>query len=158
LAAGGSYQVFLELVGSAGGQMTADQVVDVLSRISRTPEGRYAFLDGFDKMMGSPATYVVGMTAPSRLPMLQWTQHALIPMEVFRHLRVPMLIIDPVKLPDDDPPVSDQNARLAAKFPGLVMHRIYPETGHAAFQERPDWFIRDATELLARVRLRPSAR
>ncbi|MEO8452190.1 MAG: alpha/beta hydrolase [Gemmatimonadota bacterium] len=149
------YAVFRGLVGDAiasGHDVTPERAVDLLCCISPMTEGGWAFIDGFEKLMGTPANYIIGMTAPSRLPMLQWSQHALIPMEVFRRLRVPMMIIDPVKLPDDDPPVSDQNARLAAKFPNLVIHKIYPETGHAAFQERPDWFIRDATELLARVR------
>jgi len=57
---------------------------------------------------------------------------------------------------DDELPVTDQNLELVALHPDLVVHKIYPATGHAAFRERPDWVIRDATQLLQAVKRRPA--
>jgi pimeloyl-ACP methyl ester carboxylesterase len=129
----------------------ADRVADMLVGISQRPDGRFEVLQGFDRMMGSPDGYLASATAPSTLPLLQWSQHAMIPVAVFRNLDVPMVIIDP-QSPADELPVTDQNERLARLHPRWVIHKIYPETGHAAFRERPDWFLRDAAELLGRVR------
>lgn len=36
--------------------------------------------------------------------------------------------------------------------PGLVTHRIYEDTGHAALWQRPAWFVRDATAFLDNVK------
>jgi hypothetical protein len=54
----------------------------------------------------------------------------------------------------DHLPVTDQNERLAKDHPGLVTHRIYAKSGHNIFASRPDWFVRDAVELLEQVRRR----
>jgi alpha-beta hydrolase superfamily lysophospholipase len=57
--------------------------------------GAWGFLPGFERMMRSIARYNAGATKPSTMPMLQWSQHALIPMATFRNLSVPMMILDP---------------------------------------------------------------
>lgn len=149
------YDVFAKEVGPAISRSPnpppVERVVDLLVTISRRPDGSWQAFQGFPEMMGTADRYLEGTTAPSKLPMLQWSQHAMMPLAVFRNLDVPMVIIDPQSEPDDLP-MTDQNARLAALHPTWVMHRIYPETGHAAFRERPDWLVRDAGELLARVR------
>ena len=62
-----------------------------------------------------------------------------------------MMILDPQE-PNDELPVTDQNEKLAAQHPNLIVHRVYRESAHAVVAARPDWFVRDATELLARVR------
>lgn len=149
------WEVFL---GTAGGMVSgapqappAEQVAGLLAAVSPTPDGHWEAFQGFEQMMGSPEAYVASATAPSTLPLLQWSQHAMIPLAVFRRLAVPMTIIDPQENPDPLP-MTDQNRRLAALHPAWIVHNIYPETGHAAFRERPDWFLRDAAALLTRVR------
>ena len=77
----------------------------------------------------------------------------MIPRMVFRRLHVPMMILDPQE-ERDHLPVTDQNERLMRDHPGLVIHRIYPQSSHNIFQSRPDWFVRDAVELLGKVRQR----
>jgi hypothetical protein len=47
-----------------------------------------------------------------------------------------------------------KNEWLVKDHPDLVIHRIYPQTGHNILQDRPDWLVRDAIELLGRVRKR----
>ena len=57
------------------------------------------------------------------------------------------MILDPQE-ERDHLPVTHQNERLAKDHPDFVIHRIYPQSGHNIFQSRPDWFVRDAVELL----------
>ena len=70
---------------------------------------------------------------------------------------VPMMILDPQKK-YDVLPVTDQNERLAREHPKFIVHRIYPDSGHNILRGRPDWFVRDAVELLNRVRQIPARR
>jgi pimeloyl-ACP methyl ester carboxylesterase len=146
------FDVFVRVVGNLPpGDLPIDWLFDMLMRIGPEANGGWAFLPGFDRMMGSSEAMAAGVTRPTTLPPLQWSQHAMIPRMVFRHLHVPMMILDPQE-ERDHLPVTDQNERLAKDHPDLVIHRIYPQSGHNIFQSRPDWFVRDAVELLDKVR------
>ena len=145
------FEVFTRVVGNLPpGELNTGWLFDMLMRIWRV-DGQWEFLAGFDQMMGSSQAMAVGATRPTTLPPLQWTQHALIPRMVFRRLHVPMMILDPQE-ERDHLPVTDQNERLAKDHPNLVIHRIYAQSSHNILQSRPDWFVRDATELLNQVR------
>jgi len=148
------FDVFLRAVGNIPpGELPVEWPFDMLMRIGPEANGAWAFLPGFDRMMGSSEANAAGVTRPTMLPPLQWSQHAMIPRMVFRRLHVPMMILDPQE-ERDHLPVTDQNERLAKDHPDLVIHRIYPQSGHNIFQSRPDWFVRDAVELLDQVRRR----
>lgn len=152
------FDVFLRIVGSippAELPGRKEWLFDMLFRIGPSPSdnGEWTFLPAFDRMMGSAEATSAGITRPTTLPPLQWSQHAMIPRMVFRRLHVPMMILDPQE-ERDHLPVTDQNERLAKDHPSLVTHRIYAQSGHNIFQSRPDWFVRDAVELLGQVRRR----
>ena len=154
ITGGSEFAVFARLVGGQlpqSGPIPSEQLLDMLARIGPTGDGQWSFLPGFDKMMGSIESYYAGATRPSTMPLLQWSQHAMIPTAVFRNLGVPMMILDPQEA-NDELPVTDQNERLAKEHPDFVIHRVYAQTGHAVVRIRPDWFVRDATELLNLVR------
>ncbi|HKP30274.1 MAG TPA: alpha/beta hydrolase [Gemmatimonadales bacterium] len=147
------FEAFARLVGRgipATGEVPPESMIETLVRISPTENGQWGFIPGFDRMMGSIQTYIGGATRPSTMPLLQWSQHAMIPTVVFRNLKVPMMILDPQE-PNDELPVTDQNETLAKQHPTLIVHRVYDQTPHAVVRARPDWFVRDATELLALV-------
>jgi pimeloyl-ACP methyl ester carboxylesterase len=148
------FAIFSRLAGRqipAAGDVPAEALLEMLVRIGPTGTGQWTFLPGFDRMMGSIQSYMGGATKPSTMPLLQWSQHALIPTVVFRNLHVPMMILDPQET-NDELPVTDQNEMLTKQHPSLIVHRVYDQTGHAVVRLRPDWFVRDATELLGRVR------
>ena len=150
------FEVFSRLVGGrlpATGNIPPESMIETLVRISRMENGQWAFLPGFDKMMGPIQSYIAGATKPSTMPLLQWSQHAMIPTVVFRNLSVPMMILDPQE-PNDELPVTDQNETLTKQHPSLIVHRVYAETPHAVVRAKPDWFVRDATELLTLVKKR----
>ena len=158
LSGASEFEVFSRLAGRqipATGDVPPESLLDLLVRISPTEPGRWAFLPGFNQMMGPIQSYIAGATKPSTMPLLQWSQHAMIPTAVFRNLDVPMMILDPQE-PNDELPVTDQNATLAKQHPHLIVHRVYAQTGHAVVRHRPDWFVRDATELLSLVQKRGS--
>jgi len=151
-----AFDVFVQLAGRnipPSGDPPIEGLLDLVVRIGPRGDGTWEFLPGFDRMMGSIESYYAGATRPSTMPLLQWSQHALIPPVVFRNLRVPVMILDPQEA-NDELPVTDQNETLARQHPALVVHRIYRESGHAVVAARPDWFVRDATELLTLVRKR----
>ena len=128
---------------------------DLLVRINPASNNRWAFLPGFSQMMGTIPSYTAGVTRPTTLPLFQWSQHAMIPLVVYRHLNVPMMILDPQQ-PNEVFSVTDQNERLARLNPTLVTHRVYPQTNRDVLRAKPGWFVRDALELLERVRERVS--
>jgi len=132
------------------GDVPPESLIEMLVRIGPTGNGKWTFLPGFDRMMGSIQSYIGGATKPSTMPLLQWSQHAMIPTVVFRNLNVPMVILDPQE-PNDELPVTDQNETLTKQHPNLIVHRVYAQSKHAVVRDKPDWFVRDATELLARV-------
>jgi len=154
------FDVFLQLAGRRippSGEIPIEALLDPLVSIGPQDDGTWAWVPGFGKMMGSLQGYYDGATRPSTMPMLQWSQHALIPPIVFRNLDVPMLILDPQE-PNDELPVTDQNERLAREHPALIIHKIYPQTAHAVVAARPDWFVRDAVQLLDLVRRTATSR
>ena len=151
------FEVFRQVVGNIPpGDLPMDYLFAMLYRIGRSADGGWAFLPGFDRMMGPYGSEETGATHPTTLPPLQWSEHALIPRMVFRQLHVPMMILDPQ--PERDiMPVTDQNERLAKDHPDLVILRIYPGVLNI-LQSKPDWFVRDAVELLGLVRKREGGR
>jgi pimeloyl-ACP methyl ester carboxylesterase len=156
LTGSSEFEVFSRLVGRglpATGEVPPETMIETLVRISPTDNGQWGFLPGFEKMMGPIQSYIAGATRPSTMPLLQWSQHAMIPTVVFRNLNVPMMILDPQEA-NDELPVTDQNETLTRQHPSLIVHRVYAESPHAVVRARPDWFVRDATELLTLVKKR----
>jgi pimeloyl-ACP methyl ester carboxylesterase len=146
------FDVFRQIAGNiAPGDLPMEWLLDMLFRIGPSGNGEWAFLPGFDRMMFSDEA--AGIARPSTFPLLQWSENAIIPRTIFRRLHVPMMILDP-QVERDPRPVTDQNERLAKDHPDLVIHRIYPQSGHNILQWRPDWLVRDAVELLDQVRRR----
>ena len=150
-------EVFQKIVGD----MSADDLqkrersgwtFDMLRRIGRNMRGEWAFLPDFEALMGKLGMESV-TTKPTMIPPLQWSENAMIPRMMFRDLHVPMMILDPQSDPDPRP-VADQHAWLVKDHPTLVIHKIYPQTGHNVLNDRPEWLVRDAAVLLEEVRKR----
>jgi pimeloyl-ACP methyl ester carboxylesterase len=153
------FEVFQEIVGGqipTTDDASIERLLDLVVRIGPQSDGTWTFLPGFERMMGSVDLYAAA-TRPSTLPLLQRSQHAMIPPVVFRNLDVPMMILDPQEK-YDVLPVTDQNERLARQHPRLIVHRIYSDTGHNVLRARPDWFVRDAVDLLDRAKRIPARR
>ena len=122
------FDVFLRVVGNIPpGDLPVEWLFDMLMRIGPSDHGEWAFLPGFDRMMGSYDAAAAWVTRPTTLPPLQWSQHAMIPRMVFRRLHVPMMILDPQE-ERDHLPVTDQNERLANQNERLAKGRCPSRT------------------------------
>lgn len=151
------FEVFQKVVGDMSAaelqkRERSGWTFDMLRRIGRNMSGEWAFLPDFEALMGKLGMEAV-TTKPTMIPPLQWSENAMIPRMMFRDLHVPMMILDPQSEPDPRP-VADQHEWLVKDHPKLVIHRIYPQTGHNVLNDRPDWLVRDAIALLDVVRKR----
>jgi pimeloyl-ACP methyl ester carboxylesterase len=151
------FEVFQKIVGA----MSAEELekrwksgwtFDMLRRIGPNMGGQWAFLPDFTQLMGEMGTATI-ITKPTTAPPLQWSENAMIPRMMFRNLRVPMMILD-TQSEHDAHPVTDQNLWLVKDHPEFVIHTVYPQTGHNILNDRPDWLVRDAIELLGVVHKR----
>ncbi len=122
------------------------------SFVRQDAAGAWRFHADTARLLGNGAASV----DPARgheLSLLAQSWRRVHPVITYRNLKVPMLIIDPTG--DDAGPFgsfSPEYARLQAMHPQLIRHVEYPETFHAAHPQRPEWFLRDMGELLARIR------
>ena len=81
-------------------------------------------------------------------PLLRQSRRRIHPPMTYRNLSVPLLIIGPT---GEEFSPSDEFEKLRAMHPDLIKVVEYPDTPHAAHPMRPDWFVRDMTELLQRM-------
>ena len=84
---------------------------------------------------------------PSSAPLFQESCITISPKIIFRNLDVPVLIFDPVI--ENDPFPATQDARqLKQQHGDLVTHKIYEDTGHAFFFQRPKRFVEDVVDFV----------
>lgn len=129
-------------------KMSIDLAVGVLSKWLVNKEGKWQNHVSSNLMLGNFSGFE--LKAPSRLPLMQWNQQAMIPEIIFRNLHVPVTIIDPVS-ENENMSLSHQNKKLQRQHPNLIVHEVYEDTSHAAHLMRPKWFVESAKVLLRKV-------
>ncbi len=87
----------------------------------------------------------------NELPLLAQSWRRVHPIITYRHLNVPMLMIDPTGDDDIVGSLTPEFEKLQALRPEWIRHVKYPDTPHHAHVVRPDWFVRDMKELLTRI-------
>ncbi|MEN8192180.1 MAG: alpha/beta hydrolase [Bacteroidota bacterium] len=83
------------------------------------------------------------------VPLFHQSWRRINPFITYRNLSVPMLIINPTG--DDFDPSADFE-KLRDMHPNLVKIIDYPNTPHAAHPMRSEWFVRDMTDLLKKIK------
>ena len=138
---------------------TVEYITFLLSLLRIESDGRWVFHSALSSLTTCDPQCevedsVTGSTYYSRLPLMQQSQELMIPFVVFRHLNVPLHIIDPDS-PSDWLPVRHQNEELQAMFPELITHEVYEyeHSPHEAHLERPERFIESAKALLKHISL-----
>ncbi|HEX8378627.1 MAG TPA: alpha/beta hydrolase [Pedobacter sp.] len=133
--------------GSGGNQF------ENLAWITRTEKGRYAICPGVADLfnMKSENGWLNNIVRPTRSPLFAQSFSVLEPKIVYRNLKVPMLILDPVSS-DDFMKFEKANAELEALHPHLIEHKIYKDTGHNIHYEKRKEFTGDLINFLKRVR------
>jgi pimeloyl-ACP methyl ester carboxylesterase len=120
------------------------------ARVKQTPKGKWVADPGL-------AEFVCVRTEEQMLALKQRTLGAdnlfcisneqLNPIIIYRNLSVPMLIFDPVYT-NDDLDFEEENRKLQAMHPGLVIHRVYKDTRHDVKLHRPGEFMADLRRFL----------
>lgn len=72
------------------------------------------------------------------------------PKIIYRNLKVPILILDPIS-DQDIFPYESENRQLKNQHPDLITHKIYENTGHNVHYEKPAMFVRDLGTFLQTV-------
>lgn len=88
---------------------------------------------------------------PGSVPLFAASPALIEPRIIFRNLDVPLLILDPIDH-NDLFPFETANQALQKNHPNLIKHVIYEDTGHDIHAERPDKFVKDLIDFLARVK------
>jgi pimeloyl-ACP methyl ester carboxylesterase len=78
--------------------------------------------------------------------------HLLYPKIIYRNLRIPMLILDPVSA-DDWFDFEEENRQLKNEHPEWITHIVYPNTGHAVKEEHTSAFLNDLGKFLRKHKL-----
>ncbi|MCH8247701.1 MAG: alpha/beta hydrolase [Bacteroidetes bacterium] len=89
-------------------------------------------------------------SAPHKGPLFERSTLQFEPKVALRDLSVPALILDPVS-DDDFFRMTDGIRELKEKFPDLITHSIYPDTGHGVHYQRAEQFISDVVAFLEDV-------
>ena len=91
---------------------------------------------------------------PTKVPLFAASMSILEPRIIFRNLDIPMLILDPISR-NDLFPFEQENKKLQERFPDLIDHKIYKNTGHNIHEEHPKQFVHDLAEFLKWVKEHP---
>lgn len=126
---------------------------DLLAWIKETEEGRWAANPGLFELFhqSSSEQFLETVLQPMRVPLFARSMGLIEPKIIFRHLNVPVLILDPVH-EGDLFPFEGENDLLQKNHPDLVEHIIYENTGHNIHAERPEKFIQDVANFLKKVK------
>ena len=147
------FDLFYE-VASRRQERTPDSFYALLAQMSQSDDGRWGRNRGLATWFNddSPEGLLYARRPSLRAP-FDHSAWVLMPTVIFRNLDLPVLVIDPVQ-ENDQFPVTNQNKALQRLHPDLVDHQVWPNTSHLAIVERPEWFLRDLSRLVERVKER----
>jgi pimeloyl-ACP methyl ester carboxylesterase len=115
--------------------------------------GKWSIGTGVEKLfnMRNEAEFIGNILRPTQSTLFGASISIIEPRIVYRNLRVPMLILDPVSDPDILPHQAE-NAQLKSQHPDLIVHKVYENTGHNIHFEKPAMFVRDLGTFLKIVK------
>lgn len=117
---------------------------ELLAWITQDKDGFYTIAPGIEELfhMASPDQFLKNIKSPTQAPLFARSMAVMEPLIIFRNLKVPILILDPVS-EGDLFPFEQENKRLKNLHPDLITHNIYENTGHNIHYEKPEKFIED---------------
>jgi len=102
--------------------------------------------------MGNYEQSLDNILRPTRAPLFAESMAIIEPKIIFRNLKVPVLILDPVSK-EDLFPFEKKNHALKKQHPDLISHEIFEDTGHNIHYQRPEKFMEKVTRFLQKVKL-----
>ncbi|MEO6685983.1 MAG: alpha/beta hydrolase [Dyadobacter sp.] len=131
-----------------------DDQFELLTWVKQDKSGKWVFGNGLWKLFNM-STYeesLDNILRPTRAPLFAESMAILEPKIIFRNLKVPVLILDPVSK-DDLFPFEKENEALKVQHPSLIRHEIFEDTGHNIHYKRPEMFMEKVTGFLRTVKL-----
>jgi pimeloyl-ACP methyl ester carboxylesterase len=124
--------------------------LSTLHAINQSENGEWAVNPGLLKWLGEDSRdqLVKLITRPTEAPLFEFSTMILEPKIVYRNLRVPILIFDPVWEDDLLKDFQQDNALLKSRHPDLITHLVYVNTGHAVKFQHPERFCDDLISFL----------
>lgn len=126
---------------------------ELLAWITQDKDGLWTIGPGIEKLfhMKSPDQLMENIKRPNQSPLFARSMALMEPLIIFRNLKVPMLIFDPVS-EGDLFPFEQENERLKNLHPNLINHKIYENIGHNIHYEKPEKFIEDILAFLSTLK------
>ncbi len=117
---------------------------EIIAWITQDKDGCWTIGSGVEELfhMANLEQFLKNIKRPAQAPLFARSMVLMEPMIIYRNLKVPMLILDPVS-EGDLFPFEQENERLKSLHPNLVTHKIYENTGHNIHYEEPEKFIED---------------
>ncbi|MEO1515378.1 MAG: alpha/beta hydrolase [Bacteroidota bacterium] len=115
--------------------------------LSQDSVGRWTIGDGLWELfhMASKKQFSQTILRPTQATLFAQSMSIIEPQIIYRNLKVPMLILDPVS-EEDFFPYEEENRFLFESHPTLIRYKVFPDTGHNIHYERPDEFVKELIE------------
>lgn len=117
---------------------------ELLAWLTMDDNGKWSIGTGVEKLfnMSNEEQFIDNILRPTKSTLFGESMSIIEPKIIYRNLRVPMLILDPVS--DQDMfPYESENKKLKSQHPSLIIHKIYENTGHNIHFEKPAMFVKD---------------
>lgn len=126
---------------------------ELLAWLTKDENEKWSIGIGVEKLfnMSSEKEFLDNILRPTQSNLFGESMAIIEPKIVYRNLKVPMLILDPIS-DQDIFPYENENRLLKNMHPTLVTHKIYENTGHNIHYEKPAMFVKDLAVFLQTVR------
>jgi pimeloyl-ACP methyl ester carboxylesterase len=126
---------------------------ELLAWLIMSDNGKWSIGTGVEKLfnMSNEKEFVDNILRPTQANLFGESMAIIEPKIVYRNLKVPMLILDPISN-EDVFPYENENRQLKNQHPTLITHKIYENTGHNVHYEKPTMFVKDLGAFLKIVK------
>jgi pimeloyl-ACP methyl ester carboxylesterase len=125
----------------------------LLAWITMDDKGLWSIGPGLEDLfnMSNEAQFSDNILRPTKATLFGESMSIVEPKIVYRNLKVPMLILDPVS-DHDIFPYERENEELKNQHPNLIVYKKYVNTGHNIHHEKPKLFIEDLGTFLNHIK------
>jgi pimeloyl-ACP methyl ester carboxylesterase len=125
----------------------------LLAWITTDEDGLWSIGPGVEELfnMQNEVQFLDNILRPTKASLFGESMSIVEPKIVYRNLKVPMLILDPVS-DNDIFPYEEENEELSKQHPELVVYKKYSNTGHNVHYEKPQMFTKDLGEFLKKIK------
>ena len=126
---------------------------ELLSWLTMDDKKKWSIGIGIEKLfnMSNEKEFLDNILRPTQANLFGESMAMIEPKIIYRNLKVPMLILDPIS-DQDIFPYESENRQLKNQHPTLITHKIYENTGHNIHYEKPDMFVKDLGTFLQTVK------